>query len=82
MSVKVSPERDSSTSPASGMVDSVLKGRDGILKYCNSGEQHLSLDSNSSKDNTLPRYTESTVRKIVKIFSVEEASMAEDGSNA
>ena len=45
-----------------GMVDSVLKGRDGILrevtiKYCNSGEQSLSLAGNSSKDKTLPRYT-------------------------
>ena len=60
------------------MVDSVLKGRDGILKYCNSGEQRLSLDSISSKDKTLPRYTESTVRKIVKICSVKDASLAED----
>ena len=61
----------------------MLKGRDGILrevtiKYCNSGEQHLSLGSNSSKDKKLPRHTERTVRKIVQIFSVEEASLAED----
>ena len=48
------------------------------IKYCNSGEQSLSLAGNSSKDNTLPRYTERTVRKIVKIFSVEDASLAEE----
>ena len=44
------------------LVDSVLKGRDGTIrevtvKYCNSGEQSLSLAGNSSKDKTLPRYT-------------------------
>jgi hypothetical protein len=54
-----------------GMVDSVEKGRDGILrevsiKYCNSSEQRLSLTGNSSKDKTMPRYTERAVRKIVK----------------
>ena len=31
-----------------------------------------------SKDKTLPRYTERAIRKIVKIFSVEDASLAED----
>jgi hypothetical protein len=43
-----------------GMVDSVLKGRDGILrevtiKYCNSSEQCMRLTDDSSKDKTLPR---------------------------
>ena len=66
-----------------GMVDSVEKGRDGILrevsiKYCNSNEQRLSLTGNSSKDRTMPRYTERAIRKIVKIFSIEDASLAED----
>jgi len=61
----------------------VEKGRDGVLrevtiKYCNSSEQRLSLTGESSKDKTMPRYTERTIRKIVKIFSVEDASLAED----
>ena len=42
------------------LVDSVLKGRDGTIrevtvKYCNSGEQSLSLAGNSCKDMTLPQ---------------------------
>ena len=36
------------------------------------------MTGNSSKDKTLPRYTERAIRKIVKIFSVEDTSLAED----
>ena len=66
-----------------GMVEEVKKGRDGILrevtvKYCNSTEQKLSLYGDSSEDRTLPRYTSRTVRKIVKIFSLEDACVEED----
>ena len=50
-------------------VDSVVKGRDSILrevsiKYCNSSEQCWSLTGNSSKDKTLPMYTEKAIRKM------------------
>ena len=67
-----------------GMVESVDKGRDGVIrkatvKYCNSGEQKLSLDKTKSQDDsTFPRYTERAVRKLIKIFSLEETSIAED----
>ena len=41
-----------------GMVESVTKGRDEIIrkvdiKYCNSGEQRLSLEKNNGQDSTL-----------------------------
>ena len=66
-----------------GMVESVTKGRDDIIrkvviKYCNSGEQKLSLHKGDGKDSTFPRYTERSVRRLIKIFSIEEASLAED----
>ena len=66
-----------------GMVEEVKKGRDGILrevtvKYCNSTEQKLSLYGDSSEDRTLPRYTSRAVRKIVKIFSLEDACVEKD----
>ena len=67
-----------------GMVEVLDKGRDGVIrkatiKYCNSGEQKLSLDkAKSQDDSTFPRYTERTVRKLVKIFSLEETSIADD----
>ena len=66
-----------------GMVESIEKGRDGVIrqveiKYCNAKEQKLSLTGDSSRDHTLPRYTERTVRKLVKIFSIEDASLEED----
>ncbi|MCP4992378.1 MAG: hypothetical protein GY934_01130, partial [Gammaproteobacteria bacterium] len=66
-----------------GMVESIEKGRDGVIrqaeiKYCNAKEQKLSLAGDSSRDRTLPRYTERTVRKLVKIFSIEDASLEED----
>ena len=47
-----------------GMVESVEKGRDGIIreaviKYCNSSEQKLSLGKGDSQPNsTYPKYTE------------------------
>ena len=66
-----------------GMVEEVQKGRDNILrevtvKYCNSSEQRLSLTGDSSKDKTMPRYTVRAVRKIVKIFSLEDANVGDD----
>ena len=66
-----------------GMVETVDKGRDGvirkvIIKYCNAGEQSLSLEKKDKEDSTFPRYTERAVRKIVKIFSLEETNVAED----
>jgi hypothetical protein len=67
-----------------GMVESVKKGRDGIIreaviKYCNSSEQKLSLGKNDKQlDSTFPRYTERSVRKLIKIFSIEETSLVED----
>ena len=67
-----------------GMVESVDRGRDGIIrkatiKYCNSSEQKLSLRKGDRQDDsTFPRYTERAVRKLVKIFSLEETSLAED----
>ena len=60
------------------------RGRDGIIrkatiKYCNSSEQKLSLRKGDRQDDsTFPRYTERAVRKLVKIFSLEETSLAED----
>ena len=65
-----------------GMVEEVKKGRDGILrevtvKYCNSTEQKLSLYGDSREDRTLPCYSRA-VRKIVKIFSLEDACLEED----
>ena len=67
-----------------GMVESVERGRDGIIrkatiKYCNSSEQRLSNNKEEANDDsTYPRYTERAVRKLVKIFSLEETSLAED----
>ena len=66
-----------------GMVESVDKGRDGvirraIIKYCNSSEQKLSLDQKDGQDSTFPRYTERTVRRLIKVFSLEDMSLAED----
>ena len=66
-----------------GMVESLEKGRDGVIrratiKYCNSGEQNLSMDKTNTQDSTFPRYTERTVRRLVKVFSLEETSLAED----
>ena len=67
-----------------GMVESVDRGRDGVIrkatiKYCNSSEQKLSLRKGAGQDDaTFPRYTERAVRKLVKIFSLEEISLAED----
>jgi hypothetical protein len=67
-----------------GMVESVKKGRDGIIreaviKYCNSSEQKLSLGKGDKQPNsTFPRYTERSARKLIKIFSIEETSLAED----
>ena len=66
-----------------GMVESVDRGRDGvirkaIIKYCNSSEQKLSLGKGGKNDSTFPRYTERAVRKLVKIFSLEETSLADD----
>ena len=62
------------------MVDSVSKGADGVIKevivkYCNASEQDLGRAGQSS---TLPRYTERSVRKLVKIFSLEDVSLGED----
>ena len=59
------------------------QGRDGvirkaIIKYCNSSEQKLSLDKGNKNGSTLPRCTERAVRKLVKIFSLEETSLADD----
>ena len=67
-----------------GMVESVDRGRDGVIrkatvKYCNSSEQKLSLEKGEiQSDSTFPRYTERAVRKLVKIFSLEETSLADD----
>ena len=67
-----------------GMVETVEKGRDGVIrkaviKYCNASEQKLSLDKNQIQDDsTFPRYTERAVRKLIKIFSLEETSVADD----
>ena len=66
-----------------GMVEEIDKGRDGVLrevtvKYCNSSEQKLSLTGDSSKDKTLPRYTIRTVRKMVKVFSLDDAHLCDD----
>ena len=67
-----------------GMVESVDRGRDGVIrkatiKYCNSSEQRLSLKKGEREDDsTYPRYTERAVRKLVKIFSLEETSLAND----
>ena len=63
-----------------GMVDSVSKGADGIIrevmiKYCNASEQNLGRGEQSG---TLPRYTERSVRKLVKIFSLEDVNLGED----
>ena len=67
-----------------GVVESVVRGRDGIIrkaiiKYCNSSEQKLSMSKNQTQDDSsFPRYTERAVRKLIKIFSLEETSTAED----
>ena len=67
-----------------GMVESVDRGRDGVIrkatiKYCNSNEQKLSHEKGErNKDSTFPRYTERAVRKLVKIFSLEETCLADD----
>ena len=66
-----------------GIVEEVQKGRDGILRevtinYCNSSEQKLTLEGDSSNDKTLPRYTDRSVRKIVKIFSLEDSNLEKD----
>ena len=66
-----------------GMVEEVSKGRDGVLrevtvKYCNSWEQQLSLTGDSSKDKTLQRYTIRSVRKMVKVFSLDDAHLCDD----
>ena len=65
-----------------GMVDDLHMGRDGIIreavvKYCNSTEQKLSLTKGDAQDSTYPRYTERAMRRLVKIFSIEEDSLAE-----
>ena len=65
------------------MVDELHRGRDGIIrevviKYCNSSEQKLSLTKGDAQDSTYPRYTERAVRRLIKIFSVEDGSLAED----
>ncbi len=49
-----------------------------VIKYCNSSEQKLSLTKGDAQDSTYPRYTERAVRKLVKIFSIEEDSLADD----
>ena len=60
------------------------RGRDGIImeaviKYCNSAEQKLSLTKEGrGTDSTYPRYTECAVRRLLKIFSVEETNLSED----
>ena len=66
-----------------GMVEELHRGRDGIIrevviKYCNSSEQKLSLTKSNTLDSTYPRYTERAVRKLIKIFSIEEDSLADD----
>ena len=66
-----------------GMVEEISKGRDGVLrevtvKYCNAAEQRLSLTGDSSKDKTLPRYTIRSVRKMVKVFSLDDAHLCDD----
>jgi hypothetical protein len=66
-----------------GMVDELHRGRDGIIreaviKYCNATEQKLSLTKGDAQDSTYPRYTERAVRRLVKIFSIEEDSLADD----
>ena len=59
-----------------GMVESINRGRDGIIhetviKYCNSSEQKLSLTKGSAKnDSTYPRYTERAVRKLINRLKV------------
>ena len=65
------------------MVEELHRGRDGIIrevviKYCNSSEQKLSLTKGNAKDFTYPRYTERAVRRLIKIFSIEEDSLADD----
>jgi len=67
-----------------GIVEELEKGKDGVarkatVKYCNSSEQRLSLvRNNKNADRTLARYTERAVRKLIKLFSVEELSLTED----
>ena len=66
-----------------GMVETVDKGKDGVLRevtirYCNASEQKLSLTGDSSKDKTSPRFTIRAVRKLVKIFSLEDSHLDED----
>jgi hypothetical protein len=64
-----------------GMVEKANKGRDGVIrevviKYCNASEQTLSLTRGNAKRHSMyPRYTESAVRKLIKILSIEETSL-------
>ena len=64
-----------------GMVDELERGRDGVIrkaviKYCNADEQKLG--DGRGNDSTLPRYTERAIRKLVKVFSIEESRLNED----
>ena len=66
-----------------GMVEELHRGRDGIIrevviKYCNSSEQKLSLTKGKGLDSTYPRYTERAVRRLIKIFSIEDDCLADD----
>ena len=65
------------------MVEEVNKGSDNVLcevmvKYCNSSEQRLSLIGEPGKDKALPRYTKRTMRKTVKVFSLDDARLCDD----
>ena len=65
------------------MVEEISKGRDGVLrevtvKYCNLAEQRFSLTGDSSMHKTLLRYTIRYVRKMVKVFSLDDAHLCED----
>ena len=64
-----------------GMVDELERGRDGVIrkaviKYCNADEQKLG--DGRGNDSTLPRYTERAIRKLVKVFSIEETGLNDD----
>ena len=73
-------KRDSKVGDAKwtmGMVEEINRGRDGVIreaviKYCNSAEQKISLiKGDRGTDTTYPRYTESAVCRLIKIFIVE-----------
>ena len=49
-----------------------------MIKYCNSSEQKLSLTKGDAQDSTYPMCTDRAVRRLIKIFSVEDGSLAED----